>query len=47
MNMAGKTYKMEEKTRLTMLYKITLVNKIRNVPNKEILIPADTRTRRT
>ncbi len=28
---------------LTMLYKI--INDIANVPNKEILIPADTRTR--
>ncbi len=33
------TYKIEEKTRLTMLYKI--VNEIANIPNKEILIFAN------
>ncbi len=39
MNLAGKNI------RLTMLYKI--INEIANVPNTEILIPADTRTRST
>ncbi len=36
MILAEKTYKIEEKTTLTMLYKI--INEIANVPNKEILI---------
>ncbi len=43
MKLAGKNYKIDEKTTLTMLYKI--INEMANVPNKEILIPADTRTR--
>ncbi len=44
MNLAEKNYKIEIKDiRLTMLYKI--INKIANAPNKEILIPAATRTR--
>ncbi len=43
MTSAGKTSKIEEKTKLTMLYKI--INEIANVPNKEIIIPAETRIR--
>ncbi len=43
MNLAGKHYKIEEKIRLTMPYKI--FNEQANVPNKEIVLPADIRTR--
>ncbi len=43
MKLAGKNYKIDEKTTLTIQYKI--INEMANVPNKEILIPADTRTR--
>lgn len=44
MNLAGKTYKIDEQhIRITILYKI--INKLANAPNKEILMPAYTRAR--
>ncbi len=43
MNLAGKTYNIEEKT-LILIMLCKIINEITNVPDKELLIPADTRT---